>query len=505
MPRDIAQIKEFHGGINDASEPSDIADNECQVAQDCDFSVVGKIRTSGSLSNDPATDPPDLGTPVLPGRGLFSYQANRDAEGAVAECTYYVAHNSNVVSVWDSNDAANWDTIIAAGSGDDQWNDSSPSPNYLYYDAVLRICDGDHTHTNNSRMWYGYINRTHFTGATGADAYSGMDTQPADLTTPSGGAIVNNSTTFTTAVVNIDHNSADSGGSIPSATYTLAYSFVYDDNQESLLKTFSGTQPTIGAGNAGMFDAPVLTFHTLNPRISGVRVYCQNQATAENSWHLLIDVDLAKGYRLGLSETYAGSFTGNANEIVLTCGDIVRIGAETYRSINGYEHDEPIDCSYKTAIVLDGVTYAGNYIQNGVQYTDRLIKSNIGTFANQPDVFPESNWTPVGPNDGDSIVKLETYSDRILVFKKRTLYILIYSSELQSEIVESTHPFMGLKHPGHSISTTHGIVFMNDMGVFLYDGQTVKTLTGKMEDLNIVSGFNPTIYENTLPSITTQE
>ena len=49
MPKQIVHIKQFHGGINDAAESTDIADNESQVADDVDFSVIGKIRTAGDL------------------------------------------------------------------------------------------------------------------------------------------------------------------------------------------------------------------------------------------------------------------------------------------------------------------------------------------------------------------------------------------------------------------------------------------------------------------------
>ena len=88
MPKEIVHIKQFHGGINDAAESTDIADNESQIADDVDFSVIGKIRTAGDLKSDPATAPTDYGTVINPGRGLFSFQSDRDRDGTGAECSF---------------------------------------------------------------------------------------------------------------------------------------------------------------------------------------------------------------------------------------------------------------------------------------------------------------------------------------------------------------------------------------------------------------------------------
>ena len=43
MPKEIVHMKQFHGGINDAAENTDIADHECQIADSCDLSVLVKL------------------------------------------------------------------------------------------------------------------------------------------------------------------------------------------------------------------------------------------------------------------------------------------------------------------------------------------------------------------------------------------------------------------------------------------------------------------------------
>ena len=47
----LYQLSQFHGGINQKSSPRDIADIECQVAQNVTFSQVGRIKMLGQVSN----------------------------------------------------------------------------------------------------------------------------------------------------------------------------------------------------------------------------------------------------------------------------------------------------------------------------------------------------------------------------------------------------------------------------------------------------------------------
>ena len=347
-------MKQFHGGINDAAENTDILDHECQIADSCDLSSIGKITLSGDLkgTDDAETEPH---TVTIPGSGFFAFRSDRDQVAANATSNYYATHDLNIVSVYDDNED-DWLAITTNGSGAGQWNQTANCDvNFLFHEGILRSSDGQ-LHADNQRKWWGYINRSHFGNASHAreDSYSGMYSHDADLATPTGGAIQID-TTCTDAVMNIDLNKTAGGGSIPAATYDVAYSFVYDHNQESLLKDF-GSDVTVAADEK--FEVPQLYFHTLNSRIVGTRVYIKRQDTAD-SWLLLIDIDLIKGARLGLNDPYIGAWTGSANAVVLTmtATNITELGPETYRGINGHDFDEPIDCSYKTAVVVDGITY----------------------------------------------------------------------------------------------------------------------------------------------------
>jgi len=131
---------------------------------------------------------------------------------------------------------------------------------------------------------------------------------------------------------------------------------------------------------------------------------------------------------------------------------------------------------FKSAVVLNRTTYLGH-----VKYTesdgsvhihkDRILKSKPA----KPDLFTKSGYLDVVVEDGDDIVKLEEFADNILQFKKNILYV-IDSGGGRGESLKSGHPLMGIKNPAASIRTERGVIFINDMGCYVYDGKGIRNL-----------------------------
>ena len=70
MPKQIYKIDQFHGGLNDESDPRDFDDNELQFAQDIDVSHLGRIVLMGNDEAHPTiTGGPTGAMPA--GYGLF--------------------------------------------------------------------------------------------------------------------------------------------------------------------------------------------------------------------------------------------------------------------------------------------------------------------------------------------------------------------------------------------------------------------------------------------------
>ena len=99
--------------------------------------------------------------------------------------------------------------------------------------------------------------------------------------------------------------------------------------------------------------------------------------------------------------------------------------------------------------------------------------------VNKFDILPEFGdyIIDVTKGDGDEIIKLEAYADRILQFKKRTLYVINVGGGLGEEFLESQHRNMGVENPSQTCMTEYGVAWVNAHGVFLYDGQEITDLT----------------------------
>ena len=117
---------------------------------------------------------------------------------------------------------------------------------------------------------------------------------------------------------------------------------------------------------------------------------------------------------------------------------------------------------------------------------DTILKSPVSQF----DCFPSDNFLEASVNDGESIVELKTFADRILQFKERTLYIINISGDY--EFLESKHSFLGITKRYHVTDSENGIIWINRFGCYIYSGEGAPTNLSqdKLSDLTWQSFFN---------------
>ena len=265
----------------------------------------------------------------------------------------------------------------------------------------------------------------------------------------------------------------------------FAYSFLYDENDssESLLYTFSdpvNLHPNSYGYKVGItahVDKAILT--NVNDRLTGANLYIVD----EDVPYRVAQLDFIKGLKGAWEPEYASSklgsstnafaaqfSTGNKSNTVKTTGLPL---LESYEALHGFKASvKSITAKYKTAVVLNRKVYIGNIEQDGTVYGDRMIKSVTNSF----DVFPsEGREIDVAVNDGDDIIKLETYADRILQFKRNTM--LLINATAASEYLEDTFVGKGVIHPGAVCKTDFGIAWANENGCYMYDGRNVSNLT----------------------------
>jgi hypothetical protein len=290
-------------------------------------------------------------------------------------------------------------------------------------------------------------------------------------------------------------------GTWPAKTYAFGASFIYRDEQESAITYF---QHPVGGIDLTANDALNIIIRLTppyGPDIIGGRIYCRESTEVVSDWYLVCEMDFQKGYRLeptydwttwvtyqavaGSSATATDFCLGGSTSAGL-CNktfyevEVQRLGpsAVTYQILNGYNSDELITTGlqYKTAIIANGCAYVANIRYNKIVYNDTILKSMPG----KVDTFIFNRRLDLTRGDGEEIIKLESFADRLLVFKTRTLYVVNISQE--SEFVEDIYPFRGCTHPSLVCKTEFGIVWGNQYGCYLYDGKEVIDLLMDFQD-----------------------
>ena len=267
-----------------------------------------------------------------------------------------------------------------------------------------------------------------------------------------------------------------------------------------------------------------------NPRISGNKIYWASSEDGFSTKWMLMDWYFKKGVKAIGS---AGSTSGDGGYVMTDSTTQINLSSNThwynhvhgngvntgtsgyglgfkwknppklfqYDVFNGHAPDDKIEVdSFKTAVVANRRVYIGNVQQDGVIQEDRMLKSPV----NQFDKFPSVNNIDVAVNDGDAIVHLIEYADRIIQFKKNTVYVINISGA--AEYLEAEHKFKGISNPGAACRMDYGVAWANQNGCYLYNGQQVTDLLedGGMRKINQatwatfigtnekeVIGFNP--------------
>ena len=145
---------------------------------------------------------------------------------------------------------------------------------------------------------------------------------------------------------------------------------------------------------------------------------------------------------------------------------------------------------WKTAVLLNRRIYVAN-----VKITDKdgkvetLNDSIFKSRTNKFDSFTLDRRIDVAVGDGEEIVHLASYADRLLQFKEHTLHIINISG--QSEYLESTHKYKGVSNKNHVCNTDYGIAWCNAFGVYLYDGRQITDLF----EMKGIKRINPSTWD----------
>jgi len=370
----------------------------------------------------------------------------------------------------------------------------------------VRIADASFS-TATQRKKYSYIKRTHFDGAGGAeDTYDDWFGNNCTLTPPTELAITAN---YPAAGVGFRLTQATpASGSFGAKTWQIAGSLIYEDEQESLLYIPTSNHEITTAADDSI-DLDIRATPPFDERVTGARIYIR-ESGSRDAWSMLVDISLREGVRSKFDSEYTAWTRGSSDtEVYVNTTLILAENFETYSTINGFAPDE-----FKNTLSATGETYVdaivanrrcfvanvsmldpeGNGTSDLMRMRDRIMYTPPGKF----DTFPRSFFIDVIRGDADEYTALAYYADRLLAFKKQTLYILNVASPSPSNwFLESTEVSKGVNYPGAVWTDTKGIFWANHIGIFYYNGSQIVDLTeGKLAKDSRLAG--PSVGGNPL-------
>jgi len=501
----IWSIDKFDGGINNHADPRDLPVNQFVKLTKTAVHRFGKLETLGGQANLEALedkrsslwgisgnqfdagDNGITGSLTTAGAGLFTFATDRNAAGTLSKEEWLLMSDPTTRTVdafayqtgaWQ----AGW--ISAVGNG------TSFAPRYLYANGAIRVSDSNRSGTNVVQ-WKGYIDKTRFGGSA-----PGWTQVANTLTAPSsfivrGANTPDSAVSFQASPVNIEvildtYNDATAIESEWKKQWEFAGSYLYDGNQESLLTTASTVidltaEETISKARVkiAVDDVDGECFTTFK-RVSHIKIYMREVGTKD--WLLQAIFDVTDGGGLPYEDSVLGwsnvsDYQWSANTVSTTTKYMIRpIDKYDYEFEAGHPASvKSVDIAgsgmgWKTAVIANRKIYAGNVrrlTEDGVTKTEHDA-IYVG-LPGQYDKLPSNRRLETVGSDGEEIVRLMLYKDKILEFKDKTLRIINISGEF--EFVEDTFYNCGISRWEAAFETPFGIAFANRLGTFLYRGE----------------------------------
>jgi hypothetical protein len=148
----------------------------------------------------------------------------------------------------------------------------------------------------------------------------------------------------------------------------------------------------------------------------------------------------------------------------------------TYSFETGYpEGTTDINAEWKHAAVVGRQVYIGNVRQpagSGDYDASKILKSPPGS----PAGFSDKSYIDLDFG-GVTITAMETSGDRLFCFSDQVLFIINIAQDI--EFLEATMPGYGISEPRKVVKVDEGLVFVNDSGVYHFDGSKMKSLSSE--------------------------
>jgi hypothetical protein len=230
-----------------------------------------------------------------------------------------------------------------------------------------------------------------------------------------------------------------------------------------------------------------------DPRITAINLYMK-QEHVDSEWYHAVKFDTTIGATLSTAGQAGASYwarAGTGDDITSSNEEYLYSEAHlhlpqkfiTYEANSGLPVQEHTrDICFKTAVVANRRVYLGNvvYKNSQKQYVtreDAIVYSNINQFDTFDVSEPGGNILETSTGDGDSIVKLLVFNDRLLEFKQSKVTVINIGQA--TPFIEQRLSHNGILNKAAAFQTDLGIAWANDSGCWFYDGQQITNLIEK--------------------------
>ena len=531
MAKEGILIQRYEGGVNNKDSQKDLPDGFLAEAKNVDVSEIGRIQSLGSFAAlgtlDAQSSSSDISS-FQPGHGLFSFRTDERISSGIAAGDF-LAYTNPAGQVLFGNTSNSFQQIDSADLG----SATDVQPVYYYANGGLRVADG-RLSNDSEAVSILHLKRD----VSEAPSYSGSDidgyfkTQalldaPADADLqvetditdangpkdPNAAATVLNAPTSSTKIrIGLAAKAAESNeadGLLAEGRYIIGVSYVYVDNQESFINDSLGSID-VSDGNVIVIAASILDDAFTGDLLfaQGFRVYLKNYNDLDDDFRLVLDVNLEQGSRTSLGDEFdpLQAETGGANHMHTHDpkggGEnraylIQNLSAASYPEVNGFELEEHAISfynsafGYKTATVANQRAFVANVKYKDADGETKVMGDRIQySPVRRYDTFPQSYNIDVGTNDGDEIVKIIEFQDRLFVYKKRKLFIIDISSPNPAEYkLIGEFDNRGVSNPGAVVKSDLGIVWANENGLFgFFEG--IAKLSRQIKDSTWATNVN---------------
>jgi hypothetical protein len=505
-PSVTASHTNFSGGLNSTAGPLTVADNESSDLQNVDFNKFGSVLKrngyavlgegpigTASLSLDGTDDSLSLSDHAgwdIFGTSTASYTIDLWVKhDAASPSGHYLTQREDGSNKWEFAYSSGVDLNVEAGGVEIiGMNGGTISDTSWHHVAMCKV--------GNDHGLYLDGTQTAYTSDTSQDTFAGY------LNIGTNGA---SGAYFDGNMAHIRVNASDVFSATPvvglTDTITVPTAQPTSDANTKLLLNFNDADEatsttdishyahTINFNNEAAIDASNYKFGNVTES-DGLHWY--EYETSGTQTRELVAVTNAKFFKMddldGDFDEITGTLTITAqnhcdfenflNEVYVTNGTDPPF---LYNGTSAAQMNVPsglTDAKYVKQ--YNNYLFLANVIVSGTSHQSRIYWSNI----KDTDTWTATDFIDVAKNDGQQITGLRVLSDRLVIFKERSIYNLFFTGDADIPFIlpggGKSNSAVGCVAPFSIQEVENGLVFLSVDGFYYYDGNNSFKISDKI-------------------------